>query len=208
MHAWHMQKVIAISSIQSPQQTLTGSHARQWFCRFLLLPLLFMGWVAMASGGEKTHVLLLNSYHFGMDWTDAETSGVREVLEKNARSVELHVEYMDSKRLADETHFENLRQLLEYKYRNTRFAAILATDNDAFNFLRRNRDQLFAGVPVIFTGVNFFRAEMLTAFEGLGYAGESDGSAHRGDSRCHHDWQGDPQRTGPNADRICRADGI
>ena len=167
MHAWHMQKVIAIPSIQSSQQTLPVSHARQWFCRFLLLPLLCMSWVAMASGGEKTHVLLLNSYHFGMDWTDAETSGVREVLEKNARSVELHVEYMDSKRLADETHFENLRQLLQYKYRNTRFAAILATDNDAFNFLRRNRDQLFAGVPVIFTGVNFFRAEMLTGLSGF-----------------------------------------
>jgi two-component system sensor histidine kinase/response regulator len=159
-----------IPSIQSPQQL--PRYTLQWFGRFLLLPLLFMGLVAAASGGEKTHVLLLNSYHYGMDWTDGETAGVREVLEKSGRAVELHVEYMDTKRLSDETHFQNLRQLLEYKYRNTRFAAILATDNDAFNFLRHNRDSLFAGVPVIFTGVNFFHEDMLTGL--LGFTGVAE----------------------------------
>jgi PAS domain S-box-containing protein len=162
-----MHQSIAIPSIHPPQLKPRRSQALQWFGRFLLLPLLFLGLVAAASGGEKTHVLLLNSYHYGMDWTDGETLGVRQVLEKSGRAVELHVEYMDTKRLSDETHFENLRQLLEYKYRNTHFSAILATDNDAFNFLRSHRDQLFAGVPVIFTGVNFFSEEMLAGLVGF-----------------------------------------
>jgi hypothetical protein len=102
-----------------------------------------------------------------MDWTDGETAGVREMLGNSGRTIELHVEYMDTKRLTDETHFANLRQLLGYKYRNTRFAAILATDNDAFNFLRRERDNLFAGAPVVFTGVNFFRDDMLAGLQGF-----------------------------------------
>ena len=177
MHAWHMKNPISIPTFLPPQQMTRGSHTLQLFCRFLLLPLLFMGLVAAAAGGEKTHVLLLNSYHYGMDWTDGETAGVREVLQKSGRTVELHVEYMDSKRLSDEAHFENLRRLLEYKYRNTRFSAVLATDNDAFNFLRRNRDQLFAGVPVIFTGVNFFHADMLAGLVGFtGVAETFEGS--------------------------------
>lgn len=132
-----------------------------------LLLLVVMTWAWPAWAEQATHVLLLNSYHYGMDWTDGETEGVREVLVRSGRPVELHVEYMDTKRLSDETHFDNLRQLLEHKYRNTQFSAVLATDNDAFNFLRRHRDSLFAGVPVIFTGVNFYRDEMLAGLTGF-----------------------------------------
>ena len=136
--------------------------------RFLLVPWFLMGLATSALGQEKTHVLLLNSYHYGLNWTDDETKGVREILDKSERAIELHVEYMDTKRLADETHFRNLRQLLEYKYRSTKFAAIIVTDNDAFNFLRQYRnDPIFVGVPVIFTGVNFFRQELLAGYSGF-----------------------------------------
>jgi diguanylate cyclase (GGDEF)-like protein/PAS domain S-box-containing protein len=134
----------------------------------LLLQFLFAGLISAAWGQENAHVLLLDSYNYGLDWTDAETNGVREVLEKSGRPVELHVEYMDTKRLSDETHFKNLLQLLEYKYRNTRFDAILVTDNDAFNFLRQYRNKpIFSGVPVVFCGVNFFHQEMLAGFKGF-----------------------------------------
>jgi PAS domain S-box-containing protein len=137
------------------------SHA----IRLLFLIALSMGMATAASDGEKRHVLLLNSYHFGMDWTDGETAGVQEVLGKSGRPVELHIEYMDTKRLSNETHFDNLRQLLKYKYQNIRFSAILATDNDAFNFLKAYRGQLFGDVPVVFAGVNFFNDRMLDGFD-------------------------------------------
>ncbi|MFA6063601.1 MAG: PAS domain S-box protein [Gallionella sp.] len=141
--------------------------------RSLSIALLFLlSYSLPAWSLEQPHVLLLNSYHQGMDWTDGETAGVREVLNQSGRLVDLHVEYMDTKRLNDETHFENLRQMLAYKYRNTQFSAVLATDNDAFNFLRRHRDALFGPVPVVFTGVNFYRDEML---DGLtGYTGVAE----------------------------------
>jgi len=140
---------------------------------FLLL-LVGVG-VCVAEAGppaDKTHVLLLNSYHAGMDWTDGETAGVREVLQSAGRNVLLHIEYMDTKRLADDVHFENLRRLLAHKYRNIRLAAIIATDNDAFNFLQRYRDDLFGAVPVVFTGVNFFDDRMLDRV--TGYTGVAE----------------------------------
>ena len=130
---------------------------------WLLLPIL-IGASVYVWGQEKVRVLLLNSYHYGMDWTDGETAGVRQVFEGHGSLVDLQVEYMDTKRVSDDAHIENLKRLLEHKYRNTRFAGILATDNDAFEFLRRNRDRLFPGVPVVFTGVNFFRDQMLSGF--------------------------------------------
>ena len=130
---------------------------------------LFFGFIALAWGEEPEHphVLLINSYHNGMDWTDGQVSGVEKILEKNAPSVELHIEYMDTKRASDETHLNNFRQLLDHKYRNTRFSAIISTDNDAFNFLRKYRDQLFIDVPVVFTGVNLFKEDMLAGLKGF-----------------------------------------
>ncbi len=163
--------------------------------RFLLLILwLFTGLMTDALGQEKTHVLLLNSYHYGLDWTDSETKGVLDVLDKSGRDIELHVEYMDTKRLEDDVHFSNLRKLLDYKFRNTRFSAILVADNDAFNFLRKNRDDpVFAGIPVIFAGVNFFHQELLSGLRGFtGVAETFEGGQTIGVM----------QRLHPNAKRI------
>lgn len=137
------------------------------FSRFCLL-LSFVCLISSAWGQEKPHVLLLNSYHYGLTWADDETAGIRDVLEKSGVPVELHVEYMDAKRLIDDTQLMNLRQLLEYKYRNTRFSSILVNDNDAFEFIKKHRsDKIFAGIPVVFAGVNFFRTEMLAGVSGF-----------------------------------------
>jgi len=43
------------------------------------------------------------------------------------------------------------------KYKNFKFDIIIATDNNAFDFMRRYRDELFPGTPVVFCGVNYFQ---------------------------------------------------
>ena len=130
------------------------------FLSFVAL-LLFLIVPASLAAGDKAHVLLLNSYHKGLQWTDEETRGVTEVINKSGYPIELHIEYMDTKRLADTTHFDNLSRQFGHKYRHTRFNAIITTDNDAFNFIKEKRRELFPWVPVIFTGVNFFKESML-----------------------------------------------
>lgn len=135
---------------------------------YRLLPVFFLCLISAAWGQENTHVLLLNSYHNGLDWTDNENAGMRDVLSKNAHPIELHVEYMDTKRLADAAHLVNFREWLETKYSKTHFDAILITDNDAFDFIRTYRnDALFAGVPVVFAGVNFYQNKMLAGLSGF-----------------------------------------
>ncbi len=146
--------------------------------RYLIILLMCASIVSPVFGQETSHVLLLNSYHLGLNWTDDETQGVRDVLSKSERAIELHVEYMDTKRIADETHFNNIRQLLNHKYRNTKLAAVLVTDNDAFDFVRRYRhDNIFSDVPVIFAGVNFYTPKMLANQKGItGVAETFDGA--------------------------------
>lgn len=119
-----------------------------------------------------THVLVLNSYHPGMDWTDGQVSGVREGLGRTD-GVQLYIEYMDAKRLTDPVHLDNLRRLLSHKYRTVPLNAIVSTDNDAFDFLRRYRDELFPGVPVVFSGVNWFQDDQLSGLAGFTGVAES-----------------------------------
>ncbi len=163
------------SDVQSVQSAPNLERVRSWGSLFianllhlLFISLLFMGPIPAASGQEQTHVLLLNSYHLGLSWTDDETSGVRSVLERSGLPIDLHVEYLDTKRLEDKKLIGEVRQLLDFKYRKTKFSAILVTDNDAFNFLRQYRnDQIFSGIPVVFAGVNYFHKEMLAGLEGF-----------------------------------------
>ncbi|MEQ1667066.1 MAG: ABC transporter substrate binding protein [Sulfuriferula sp.] len=132
-----------------------------------LLQLLLLSCCLAATATQaaaRAQILVLNSYHAGMDWTESQVAGVSEVLSSQSVPARLHIEYMDAKRFTDTTHFENLRQLFAHKYANTHFDAIVATDNDAYNFLRNYRDQLFPHVPVIFSGVNFFQPSMTAGF--------------------------------------------
>ena len=77
---------------------------------------------------------------------------------------------MDSKRHFDGVegkYFASLREMYKEKYRATRFDVIISSDDDAFQFLLRYRNELFPGVPVVFCGVNNFEDEMLYGHKGI-----------------------------------------
>ncbi|OSM07191.1 putative sensor histidine kinase response regulator [Magnetofaba australis IT-1] len=121
-------------------------------------------------------MLLLNSYHPGQVWGDGEMQGMREALSQSPLDVVLHTEYMDTKRIVDDAHFDNLLRLFIHKYAQRPMAAVVAMDNNAFDFIRRHRDQLFPGAPVIFCGVNFFHPGQLAGLSGFtGVAEAFDG---------------------------------
>jgi len=115
---------------------------------------------------EKKNVLILNSYHQGYKWTDEETKGIVDALESQKKNVKIYIDYMDTKLSFAPQYFGLLRDIYKIKFKNILFDTIIATDNDAFNFLRQYRDEIFGRVPVVFCGVNWFKAEEL-----LGYSG-------------------------------------
>jgi len=108
-----------------------------------------------AHAAEKSHVLILHSYHKGYKWTDDICRGIHSVL--TSSSVNLYVEYMDTKRVSKPYYFEKLRDLYRLKYNNMKFELILSSDDNAFNFLLNYRDEIFPEVPVVFCGVNYFK---------------------------------------------------
>ncbi len=152
-------------------ETASGSDfSRLIFAVFILMSL-FGQFIKISSAHPITlppdqpptmrQVLLLHSYHKGMTWADDITEGVEALLNPTDTSAELTVEYMDTKRIFDDTHYENLRQLYQHKFAPDTFDIIITADDNALDFILRYRDTLFPGVPVVFCGVNRYSEDRL-----------------------------------------------
>jgi hypothetical protein len=69
---------------------------------------------------------------------------------------------MDTKKQTPtKARLAELLALYKNKYKNRHFDVIISSDDDAFQFLRSSRDELFPDCPVVFCGVNFFEDKML-----------------------------------------------
>ncbi|WP_243544710.1 PAS domain S-box protein [Pseudodesulfovibrio tunisiensis] len=142
------------------------NNARILFAFCLAVFLLCPGTgTARAEQGKRKQILLLNSYHQNFHWTEELLRAVTDVLRPKETGILLHVENMDTKRvLFGERYMRQLAEVFAHKYRDTPLDLILATDNNAFEFLRRYHATLFPGVPVVFCGVNFFKPEQLDGY--------------------------------------------
>jgi PAS domain S-box-containing protein len=76
------------------------------------------------------------------------------VLKDGKSNIELHVEFMDSKRVVDKNHYYRLFLYYRSKFDQVKLNLIIVSDNDAFNFVLRYRDALFPNIPLVFCGVN------------------------------------------------------
>jgi two-component sensor histidine kinase/ABC-type uncharacterized transport system substrate-binding protein len=126
--------------------------------------------VAHAVYQGEYRILVLHSYHRGYKWTDDISEGIEKVLKESGVPFKLTYEYMDTKKVFNEDYLELLKNLLREKYHKVGFDLIIGTDDNAFDFLLQNRDNVFAGAPVVFCGTNFLdesRLEGRTGFTGV-----------------------------------------
>lgn len=123
-------------------------------------------WVQAASAQDKKRVLVLHSYHKGLAWTDEEDAGVASVL-KDLPQVEVFTEYMDTKRVPSADDEPRLVEFLARKYSRIPIDVVIASDDDAFQFMLSRRERLFPAAPVVFCGVNFFDDSMLSGKRGF-----------------------------------------
>ena len=103
---------------------------------------------------EKRNILILNSYHEGLSWTDSITHGISDEFEKKNESFEIYIEYIDNKRFFDDSYYTSIYNFLKVKYTTKKFDLIISTDDYALEFLFQCRDNLFGKIPVVFCGVN------------------------------------------------------
>lgn len=124
----------------------------------MILILLIIGIDGVAL--ENKQILLLNSYHKGFTWTDEITNGVSDAILDN--NIDLHVEYLDTKKQWDENYILKLTELFTLKFKKNNYDLIITSDDNAFNFAVKNRESLFPETPIIFCGLNFLESDQLS----------------------------------------------
>jgi len=114
------------------------------------------------------NILILHSYGADYSWTRGLHAGAMSVFEGLDMSNTIRVAFMDSKNLDTTKYRSFLMEMLDEKFGGVSFDGILATDNDAMNFLSKYGRELFGEVPVLATGINGYRGRELPP--GITYA--------------------------------------
>lgn len=121
--------------------------------------ILFVIFIDNSFALEKKKVLIMHSYHESFKWTDEINKGIKSTIQNGSSNIDFYIEYMDTKRYVDDKHYENLFLTYQHKYLNKEFDVIIASDNNAFNFLKKYSHILFKNSPKIVCGINHLKKE-------------------------------------------------
>ena|GEM_PF-1141141 len=114
--------------------------------------------------GPQQNILILHSYHSSFSWNVEINAGIKDVLNKELDHYNLILEYMDSKRIFDQEYQNHLFEILLHKHQHSTFDVIIATDDDALDFLSLKGEKLFEKTPVVFCGINNLKPHIMEQF--------------------------------------------
>ncbi|WP_072055480.1 HD domain-containing phosphohydrolase [Aliivibrio fischeri] len=126
-------------------------HYQSLVCGFVFL---FAPMSLFAHEMKPLNILVLHSYSPSYEWTMNIQQGISESIAKVDRNVRLSVEYMDSKRVNGNDYKAQYLTYLKHKYSKGYFDAIIASDDNALNFLIKNANKTFPKLPIVAVGIN------------------------------------------------------
>ncbi|MGE4272131.1 MAG: EAL domain-containing protein [Desulfitobacterium sp.] len=122
----------------------------------IILVIITLLWGAVPSSGfavqEPVNILILNSYHQGLQWTDDQTEGILQKLHDSSKQI-VYVEYIDWKRYPTADHLDNLFTNYKAKYEDKKIDMLLTTDDIALEYALKHREEIFSNAPIVFSGV-------------------------------------------------------
>ncbi len=132
--------------------------------RSLVLVLFTVIVAAAPVYGARPNILVLQSYHPGLSWTDELTRGILDALRHKAPEALVWVEYLDTKRNPSPAYLSQVAALVRSKLHGQRFDLILVCDNIALDFVRTELRERLAEATVVFCGINGLQPAMLADF--------------------------------------------
>jgi diguanylate cyclase (GGDEF)-like protein/PAS domain S-box-containing protein len=126
---------------------------------FILVLALQMPFFLMADSSEAEnaakppHILILNSYHKGYNWTDEQSEAMLAGFREQLPNATEDVVYMDWKRNPRQETLTDLYQTLQNRYQSNKVDLILTTDDIALSFALQHRKAIFSNAPVVFSGI-------------------------------------------------------
>ncbi|MBC8079629.1 MAG: diguanylate cyclase, partial [Gorillibacterium sp.] len=142
------------------------NYKRYMIIFILLLSVQFlMPYVARSEELPDKKILILNSYHKGLAWTDDQTKGMEETLQSAGIQATLYTEYMDWKRSPTEENISITHHVIQSNYANKKIDLIITTDDAALKFALQYRAELLGNAPIVFSGVNLDGVRKLVGTE-------------------------------------------
>lgn len=121
----------------------------------LLAGVIFASTTFVAAQDEVMQILILNSYHPTYGWADEVVQGIYDELLSSNYHMDIHVEFMDTKRYPVEEIQDELITLYLEKYDPENFDLIFITDDNALKFMFIYYDEFFQYAPIVFCGIGF-----------------------------------------------------
>ena len=81
------------------------------------------------------------------------------ILGQRVPGIDYYNEFIDGARFADPEFQHALRDFLKRKYAGRRFDVVITGSSPALGFVKANRDELFAGAPVVFHTISSMESE-------------------------------------------------
>ena len=108
--------------------------------------------VLLAHASFAARVLVLNSYHQGYEWTDAQVQGILKQFKTDPAHPDVFIDYLDARRI-DRALDSAYAQTLATRYAGKTIDVVIATDDYAIQFIL-SRPELFPGARLVFSGAN------------------------------------------------------
>jgi PAS domain S-box-containing protein len=123
-------------------------------CGLFLALALLCPWLQHDACAQTPQVVILNSYHYGDIWADAEVAGLFAAFRQTRPGLIPAVEYLDAKRHRKQASWDRQAAFLREKYRDIPVSVVVALDNPALSLLLDASDPLFPGARMVFCGID------------------------------------------------------
>ncbi len=137
---------------------------QRWFWILVFFAAAWFGpCLAWGQESKPKRVLLLYSHEREMAMYAGLDHGLRSALESGSPyPVEFYAEYLDLIRFPDKPRQRKSVDYLRVKYADRGIDLVIAISPLAFDFIFRHSDELFPGIPIVFTSVNTTRIDELS----------------------------------------------
>jgi signal transduction histidine kinase len=134
--------------------------------RLIILLLCFIALTGQDCQAErKKRILVLHSYHQGLEWTDNITKGIQSVISPYHELFELQYEYLDTKRNSDEDYMEYMSKFITTKNAHISYELVIVADNTALKLINEGRITFKGNPPVVFCGINNYSPALTDGIE-------------------------------------------
>jgi diguanylate cyclase (GGDEF)-like protein len=114
---------------------------------------------------RRQKVLVLHSYHQGLEWTDSITKGIQSAFWQHQDEYEIYYEYLDTKRNTGKEYLDQMIKFLQAQNAHSLYEVVIIADNIALKLANEGLIHFPGNPPVVFCGINNFTKKLIANLE-------------------------------------------